>query len=818
MIAPAAPLPGLGRRLAWTRAVLLTEALWPALAPALGLAGLFLTLALLGLQAALAPAWRAGLLAITAGAMVGTAWRGLRGVVWPDRVAAARRLEAASGLTHRPLAVLADRPAGADPIAAALWQAHRARAVAVLAGLRVPMPRARRADRFGLIGGLAVALAAAAVIAGARAPERLEAAFAVSFGSAAPPAVLTAWITPPAYTGLAPLSLRRSRAALTVPAGSVLRVNLSGGAGRIHIGLGGTALATRKLGEDGARARLILTRSGLLAVRRGALSERWRLHVIPPRPPRLFWAARPGPLPADPRETRFAWRAQDAYGVTALAVRLRLDGRPLAQPRVLRLTAPPPPRAAGREVVQSGVALRDLTADPWAGLAVRARLVGRNGAALTGRGDRATFVLPARIFRNTLARRLIALRQFLSLHPEGREAVAASLSALDGVAFGAAYGDFLETGQDAVRLRQGAPVAAVQRSLWRVATDLEDRARSPAARRLARAHRAMDAALHRAAAHPTAANRAALAASLAALQRALAARLEALRPALAKAGLTPAEARRLARALAQVGASLTQQAGQAAAEGAMGRAAAATAALDRLLDQLTDSGQALAAAHQALAALQQAARQLAGMRRLLQGETRLLDRAHRRIGDDRTARTTPAPLTPPAGPVPGTRARAADLARQQSLRRTAGQMRATIPQTAVVAALTKARAAMARAAGALLAGQDPAAAAAERRAIAALRQGGQALSRQLARQAAALGHGGGMALPGLGALLPGGGGDPLGRAGNGEGMDPMATLGLPTDTAAQRSRAIEHTLRHRAAEPDRPAPERAYIRRLLRPF
>ena len=76
-----------------------------------------------------------------------SAWRwsdGLRRFRLPDRDAARRRIETASGLAHRPLAALEDRLAGGagDPETAALWQAHRARMAAAARRLRVGAPAA----------------------------------------------------------------------------------------------------------------------------------------------------------------------------------------------------------------------------------------------------------------------------------------------------------------------------------------------------------------------------------------------------------------------------------------------------------------------------------------------------------------------------------------------------------------------------------------------------------------------------------------------------------------------------------------------------
>ena len=129
-----------GRR-ALARLALLFERVWPALWPPLGVAGLFLCAALLDLPRLLPPTLHLTLLVATVVAIVVLLLRGWRGLNAPDDAAADRRLEVASGLRHRPLSVLTDRPAGHDPAADPLWRAHVERAIRQLRRLRVGLPR-----------------------------------------------------------------------------------------------------------------------------------------------------------------------------------------------------------------------------------------------------------------------------------------------------------------------------------------------------------------------------------------------------------------------------------------------------------------------------------------------------------------------------------------------------------------------------------------------------------------------------------------------------------------------------------------------------
>jgi len=252
------PLDRLTARRRLARAALTWERLWPALWPPLGVAGLFLTLALFGLPLLL-PGWgRAVLAALFGAAFLYALWRSFAHFTLPAAEAADRRLESASGLTHRPLATLADKPAGDDPMALAIWQAHQKRARASIRQLRIGLPRpglARRDPR-ALRAALALSLLAGLVVAGAEAPERLRRAVAPDLVvPPAPPGLrLEAWVTPPAYTGAAPIFLDPAGGTVSVPAGSRLQLALSGGVGGTPEKLG-QAVATEipkwvKLAKD----------------------------------------------------------------------------------------------------------------------------------------------------------------------------------------------------------------------------------------------------------------------------------------------------------------------------------------------------------------------------------------------------------------------------------------------------------------------------------------------------------------------------------------------------------------------------------------
>ena len=96
------------------RAAILFEALWPALWLPLAVVGIFLCAALLDLPPLLPNGLHFALLALVVLTTLGLLVRGFRKIRLPDDYAADRRLESESGLIHRPLSVLTDKPATAS--------------------------------------------------------------------------------------------------------------------------------------------------------------------------------------------------------------------------------------------------------------------------------------------------------------------------------------------------------------------------------------------------------------------------------------------------------------------------------------------------------------------------------------------------------------------------------------------------------------------------------------------------------------------------------------------------------------------------------
>ena len=299
MTEPVPPLRRLAARRLLARASILFEALWPALWPPLAVVGIFLCLALLNVLPLL-PGWlHMGLLAFGLLAVIGLLVHGLRGIRLPNDRVADRRLETQSGLIHRPLSVLTDRPAMEDSLGQAIWQAHAARALAQIGRLKVGLPRPglARLDPRALRYALLLAVVACLGIANTDATSRLYAAVTPSLpvSPGAPATELQAWITPPGYTRIAPIFLKSDGGSISVPAGSHLTVNVSGGSAEPTLSLNEHTDPFTALDNNSFQAEWDLTRGGLLAVKRdGASLASWMLTVVADQPPTVAWGTTPG--------------------------------------------------------------------------------------------------------------------------------------------------------------------------------------------------------------------------------------------------------------------------------------------------------------------------------------------------------------------------------------------------------------------------------------------------------------------------------------------------------------------------------------------
>ena len=834
----------LERRRAQGRRVLWVERMWPALWPAFGLIGAWLALSLFDLPQMLPASWHLGALVLLVAAIVASVWYGVRRIVRPTDAEVDRRLELTSGVRHRPLVVLDDRPASSDPATVELWQAHIARAAAQVARLRAgwPHPGIPQRDIRAMRAALAVLLVAGLVVAGPDAPGRLLRGIwpGLPSGPATPAPQLQVWLTPPAYTGVAPIFLHPGEPAPAVPYGSHLTVNLTGGSAQPTMSYGDQATAFATLDQSSWQAERDVTQDGALVVdRRGGELGRWTLAVIPDEPPAVAWAEAPGAVRGRRLQTRLPWTVADDYGVVSLQAELRLKDRPAAPPLVVNIPLP-----GGAPKQAKGASLQDLTANPWAGLPVVGTLVAKDAPGHRSTSPEATFTLPERPFKNPVARAVLDIRKRLSLSPEDHGQAASDLSALAGApeAFDNNNGVFLAMTATATLLeRSGAPadIAEAQSRLWALALQLEDDA-------VARTAQAVQAARQALAQSVQKGDQTDMDRKADALRREIQKHLQALAERARKEGtlmpFDPSE-----RTLNQQDFDkLTQEMKDAAKAGRMDEAQQKMQQLERMLDQLKQAeANPSQDRQQARQQRQRGQQQMGAAEDMVQREGTMKGRAAgRQSAQDKAAEDKPG--------------RETDSKQQQALRRALGQMMQNFADLTgkVPDQLSQADIAMDQAGQALGKSDDKGAAAAQQRAIDALQKGEQQMSQQMASslgisvqpgEGEGQGDGPGDQMAGNDGQgddqgdNPGGRGDRDADAGEpGQDGDPSQDvprdpLGRPTKDGTSgradggdvhvpdqmeqaRTREIQSELRRREGERTRPPSELDYIDRLLKAF
>lgn len=823
----------------------------------LGVLGLFVLLALLGLPPSLPGSWHFLLLLGFAAALGLLGWRGFRGFRPPDDAAAERRLERESGLRHRPLAALADRPTGDDPAALVLWRAHQERAAAQIRRLRVgaPRPGLPARDPVALRAALLVGLLAAFVMAGGEAPERLRRALTPHFGAAPPaPALrLEAWVTPPAYTGAAPVFLDPAGGAATVPQGSKLQVSVSGGhGGAPELVTAQGATPFRTLDPASFLAEAVLDRGGRLSVRRGGSElAGWALTVQADAPPTVALTEPPGRAQRG-LGIRLPWKAEDDWGLASLRAEARLKARPGAAPLTIDLPLP-----GGHPREAHGAAQRDLSAHPWAGLAVLVRLVARDGAEQEGQSETAELLLPERNFNHPVAKRLIAVRKALSLDPEARAPARQELEAVAAApeAFEHDLATYLELRSARSRLlydQKPQAVGEVQDLLWEIALALEEGRDGRTLRALQQAQEALRQALEQAERNPQdAQQQAELQRRIQELRDAIRQHLEALAERLQRENAEAIPFDPQNRLLDQREIDRrTRRMQDAVREGRTEDAKRELAELEEMLRALQEGRVARGESQERQQRRQRGQQQMGVVQDMVRRQAEMLDHSQQRAEAeaDRNAqarrqqqrqRDYRFPPEPPqqARPDPqaereAQRQRDQDGRRQRALRRALGElmqqfgdMTGQIPE-----GLGRADQAMRDAQEALNQGRD--ATDPQQRALRALQEGGRQMAQTMQRQF-------GLSMEGdedgdqqdMAGDQQGGDGQDQQRA-QGEGRDPLgrhsrdvngsadngSDTRIPEEAEMLRTRRLQEELRRRGADKARPAEELDYIDRLLKLF
>jgi len=765
---PADPL---RRRVAWARAVLAVERVLPRLWPAVGFFGFYLALALTGLFAFIPWPVQSLLLAATITASALALYNGFADFAWPQSLDAARRLERDSGFKHRPISERHDVLVGHDPFAQALWSLHKARGLTGKFRIALPRTGIAERDRQGLRWYLLVAVAVGLVWARADTGPRLVSAFDSGAGAAAS---IDAWIDPPPYTGMPLTSLRvGDESIIRAPQGSVLNLRVHG-APRTPGLAAGSNVAPRFKGEDGEySSNVILSGNARVRVQVGGRAiGKWNIQAAVDQLPTIALTAKPSRT--EQLATKFSFKSDDDYGVAKVRAILRPKGGH-GKPLVVEL---PLPEANARHVDQNSFV--DLTGHPYAGLVVDGQLEARDAIGQKGLSANFTFQLPARVFTDPLARALIEQRQHLATaDAAGRKIVMTTLDALtiDPERFYQGKNDIFQALRGAfngVKNAKGeADINRVEDLLWQTALKLERGGLLSAAEELRKLQMMLTAAL------ASGAPQEVIDELLKRYNEAMKRYVDALAANPSPPGQAPmsADTKELGMDDVQQLLKMIQQLSEA---GDRQKAAQLLAMLQSMLENMRMSQNGKAGQGMQNKALNEKLQKLGG----LMGQQRALL--------DKTFRQQQGKGDPKDGGTKGLQQQQQDLQKQlqDSLKGMDGKS---------AEKMREAGKAMGDAQNSLGQKDLSSAGSAQNRALDALRTGAQ----QLADEAQGKGQQGG------------GRDDPLGR-----NTSPLGNSGvkIPGATDIARARAILQELRRRAAQMNRPQPERDYIDRLLKAF
>lgn len=850
-----------GFRLLQARLALTWERLWPGLWPAVSVLALFVAVAFFNLLPAL-PGWLHLLILAGFAAGLGVAlWRGLRGFAIPDAAAARRRIERDSGLPHRPLHVLRDSVSGADPMAAALWRLHQERVRDAVKCLRVRMPEPHVAarDRYALRVLVGLLLFVSTGVAWDDWRARLEAAFAPGLSSPAVATVSTLdlWVTPPDYTGLAPIFLTSGGMAsaagptakpsaspatdpaqpIAVPSGSQVLARATGGSTVPVLEVNGADAGFEAVETGTFQIQAPVTGGTRIAVRQGSRTMgSWPITVVPDRAPTVAFAQ--PPAAGERGALRIDYVAQDDYGLIGIDAVLSLsaegletdpefDRAPVTLPMGLPGARPKQARSAG---------FHDLTAHPWAGLPVTLRLTATDGAGQQGHSDEVAMTLPERMFSHPVAREIVEQRKKLTLRPSAmRTEVARALSELSARP-GAFAGDiivFLSLRTAVARLMLDDTVEAIpelQQLLWETALRVEDGGLSLAERDLRDAERRLAEALERNATDEEL--RRLMDELQTAMDRFLEAMEEQMRQALERGEQLPQIPPEMAQRMDMFDRNdlqrMMDQMRAMAETGAKDAARQMLSQLQQMLENMRSGAMAQMQQNQQNQQMQM----MRELQDLAQKQQQLLDETFRQSQEQMNQ---PQPGQRGRQQQPGQRGgqnnsgsptmqRQAE--RQEALRRQLGDIMRRMGEAGgeIPRPLGRAERAMRDAGQALQQGQPGSAVPPQTQAMDELQQGMQAMAEQMMQQMQQMMMG---AQPGM---MPGGqpgqadprqvgrNRDPLGRRPPSQGTVDNNDVKIPEEADLQRSREILDELRRRSGEFDRPRPERDYIDRLLRQF
>ncbi|WP_034988899.1 TIGR02302 family protein [Bartonella senegalensis] len=351
------------------------------------------------------------------------------------------RLEQENGLKNQPLSVQKDRlcPENNEDFHQIIWREHQRRMAKQLYHLKtgIAYPNSAAFDPLALRTVCVLLCVCAFSFSFGSLGGRLADAFDFRPLIDEASMRIDAWVTPPAYTGMAPIYLTQGETThFAVPEGSSVVVRVVNGAGvtvkalvkeDTHKVLFSKKSEKTPLNDPIVHFETHLERSIDLLVSSRHKQLQWFLQVIKDQHPTIRWLEKPGRILTGSLELQY--ELEDDYGVTKAFVEIEpfLDKHKntavLYKAPEIKLLLPRGGKGKMRTV-------QDVSAHPWAGSEVKITLVAEDGAGQKARSKTFVMTLPQRVFSHPVARAVGELRRLLALDAAKKERVLDMLSAL----------------------------------------------------------------------------------------------------------------------------------------------------------------------------------------------------------------------------------------------------------------------------------------------------------------------------------------------------------------------------------------------------
>ncbi len=818
---------------------LLWERFWPAVQVPLIVMCLYVAVSFLG-------AWQ--LLGFYGSAVVSIVFLGA--FIWgcyslvhlklPTKAEGLRKVELASELRHRPLLSYGDELAAGDgdKEAQALWEAHQKRLREGLKELRAGgvNPRGFLKDPYALRVLAVMLLVVGYSVSDANRWSSLLTPFRNPVAGSILPARIDAWVTPPAYTGEAPVFLsgdanqfRDSRDALSIASGSevLVRAQGAGDFSVVFFSSRGQEFVEPERVQSGPGAasnelkvtewRFPLNASGHLQILQDDTPQyTWKIAIRPDLPPRIR-------LFDDPEEQlsgslKLTYLVQDDYRVVSAEAIMEkvLHGRDGKAGRSLveapRFNLSLPPKDAKMAVGQT---FQDLTAHPWAGSEVMLVLVARDEAGQEGRSQPVYMKLPERHFNKPLARAVVEQRRNLAMDADSYSQVVDALDMLmiapeRFINDAGAYLPLRFAYSELVASKTDEQLTDMLDVLWNVALTIEDGGLSAAERALREAQEALRRALEQGASEQE------IAELMSDLRKALDDYLKSLAQQMQEnqqqlgqmpmdenmQQITPRDLDDMLRRMEEL-----------AKTGSLEAARELLAQMQQMLENLQNAQQQQQAPSEQQRQMLQALEELGQM---IEKQRKLMDETHRQDPDGQGPRPNNRDTEKKRGQdrrMSEEDKKQAFDALQKRQRDLSDQLQKLLDKMANSGAkpsedLDSAGNSMEDAGEALGEQQAEDAVTDQSQALESLRKGAQQLAEQLAGQSGGPGQASNSPLNE----------DPLGRMRRVEGPEFGSQVKVPDEIEVQRARRILEELRRRLSDPDRPQLELEYLERLMKRY